>query len=249
MTRILQALLIMVALCTGCVAAAGGEDGPDGPGGPGDDGTEIPGGGEYQFAFAPYAVEEYTVKTDHLGFALISTVALNRSDEANCRGASNLGGLLDLARGMVRINRMWKDDLQALGYTTCSMDHPDGLSPTLENAADFLASTPCTTQRVWRTLPNGERVGGDRLVDLITPDFATVHLDDPAGFPNGREPHDQITDLVLASGLIAISEEMTLDLVTLNPPENDVPFPEGFPYLAPRHTTPPWAGEPDGVVP
>jgi hypothetical protein len=226
----LFALFAQLALTFACGSEAGSTS---------DDGG-IPADGKldddstgFHFAFSEEPAEAYTVKIDHLGLSLITTVALHRSDAANCRGVNNQLGLFDLYRGFVEIQRMWADEIEAAGYPVCVIG--GGRAPTEASILDYLRGIPCTSQRVYRMLPSGERIGGMTVLDLVTPDFVTIDVDEPGGFPNGRRPDDQITDLVLAMGLVDLST-MTVDQVHLNPPENDVPFPEGFPYLAPAHS-------------
>jgi hypothetical protein len=185
---------------------------------------------EFLYNDAPSSA--FQVQVDHLGASLISTVLVNRDDTYNCQGVNNQTQLLALYEGLVEVHRKWADEITAAGYPTCAIGGVG--TPTEENILDFLATVPCGTQEVQRVLPSGERVGGLRTLDLITPDFAQIDVDEPGGFPNGTTPSDQITDLVLAIGLVDLSAT-TIDQVRMNPPENDVPYPAGFPYLAPAH--------------
>jgi hypothetical protein len=186
---------------------------------------------EYLFSDAP--TDAFQVQIDHLGFALISTVLVSRDDGYNCQGVNNQTQALALYQGLVEVHRMWGDELEADGYPTCAIGGVG--TPTEENILDFLATVPCGTQSVNRVLPSGETIEGPRVLDLITPDFAQIDVDEPGGFPNGQLPSDQITDQVLAMGLVDLSST-TIDQIRMNPPANDVPFPEGFPYLAPAHS-------------
>jgi hypothetical protein len=55
----------------------------------------------------------------------------------------------------------------------------------------------------------------------IPPDVIIFDTSRPAGFPNGRELTDDVADIVLDAEIPG--------------PENDVPFLDEFPYLAPPH--------------
>ena len=74
---------------------------------------------------------------------------------------------------------------------------------------------------------------------LVVPDTLGLDLSRPPGFPNGRLPSDPVVDVTLAVVLLDLSVDgqaaTTLAEVPVNPPENDVPFLEEFPWLAPLH--------------
>ena len=63
-----------------------------------------------------------------------------------------------------------------------------------------------------------------------------INLDGAAGFPNGRLAADPVVDVTLAVLLLDLSapgqDAATLANLPLNPPENDVPFLDEFPYFA-----------------
>jgi len=68
------------------------------------------------------------------------------------------------------------------------------------------------------------------LAAFLLPDILTVDVSSSAGFPNGRQPADDVIDTelnLLSNGAI------TTDCV----PSNDVAFPSTFPYLAAPHAT------------
>jgi len=73
---------------------------------------------------------------------------------------------------------------------------------------------------------------------LIVPDTLQVDPAAAAGFPNGRQPTDQVIDLTLAVLLLDLSVHTvdTLAGVPVNPPANDKPFLPTFPYFAEPHT-------------
>ncbi|MEO5730511.1 MAG: hypothetical protein ABI134_32410 [Byssovorax sp.] len=86
----------------------------------------------------------------------------------------------------------------------------------------------------------------EQVNPLVLPDTLKIDLGAAAGFPNGRKPSDPVVDRMLAAELLdwkaptgcngkpcSIS---TLSDLPLNPPANDVPLGDTFPYLAPPHT-------------
>lgn len=95
--------------------------------------------------------------------------------------------------------------------------------------------TPCLTQDV----PGA----GVTVAEAVLPDTLTLNLAAPAGFPNGRLPSDPVIDVTLAVIFLdlAANGPGTLAGLPLNPPENDVPFPDGFPFLAEAQGNPPVA--------
>lgn len=91
---------------------------------------------------------------------------------------------------------------------------------------------PCLGQTV---------VPGSTLADLVVPDTVTIDLSQPPGFPNGRRLEDPVIDLTLAALFLDLTKEPVTRFVAmpLNPPSNDVPFRDAFPYLAPAQGNPP----------
>lgn len=237
-TKFMGVLYLVVMVALSCVAC--GDDGvgdveqveADNAEGGKEDSRDR--GTAYEFAFREEEPEAYTVKVDHLGVSLLATVLLNRSDSYSCTGVNNQTQLLAIYDGLVELHRAWGDDVRRAGFQTCSMGD-GGVEPTEASILDFLEAVPCTTQKYTRVLPDGQVVGGLRVVDIITPDFVVVDVDEPGGFPNGRVPSDQVTDLILAMGMVDLTTTSP-DQVQLNPPFNDVPFPDSFPWLAPAHT-------------
>lgn len=97
--------------------------------------------------------------------------------------------------------------------------------------------TPCLDQVVPGT-------GGRTLVDLIIPDTITVDLDAPSVFPNGRRLEDPVVDFTLSMALLdmRVHSPQTFNGIPLNPPTNDRPFRNEFPFLALRQGNPPISG-------
>ncbi|MCA9691673.1 MAG: DUF4331 family protein, partial [Myxococcales bacterium] len=56
-----------------------------------------------------------------------------------------------------------------------------------------------------------------------------------AGFPNGRKLEDQAIDITLAVLLLDLNVHSPADLLGVSQSMNDVPFANGFHYLAPPH--------------
>jgi hypothetical protein len=73
---------------------------------------------------------------------------------------------------------------------------------------------------------------------VIVPDTIKYDPAMPTGYPNGRALTDPVVDITLAAVLLQLGPTQPLNLfasLPLNPPENDVPFSNEFPYLAPPH--------------
>lgn len=73
---------------------------------------------------------------------------------------------------------------------------------------------------------------------IVVPDTIKIDPSMPAGFPNGRQPQDQVIDLTLAVLLLDLNMHAvtTLAELPLNPPANDKPFLDTFPYFAEPQT-------------
>lgn len=84
-------------------------------------------------------------------------------------------------------------------------------------------------------------VGGRKVQDIVIPDVVTLNLDQPGGYPNGRTLTDPVVDLTLNAIFLDVSKVPvdTLAKLPLDPSGNDVPYPSGFPYLAPAQGTAP----------
>lgn len=76
---------------------------------------------------------------------------------------------------------------------------------------------------------NNDPAYSENLIDtLLLPDVLVLDVTNPAGFPNGRRPEDDIIDAVLNA---ASKGAVTTDGVQAN----DVPFLADFPFFAPAH--------------
>ncbi len=124
------------------------------------------------------------------------------------------------------------DDMVVAPTPTPTMSPTPSPTPT---QASFDV-TPCLQQEIPGT-------GGFTVADAVVPDTLTLNLAAAAGFPNGRQPADPVVDATLAVIFLDLSVHSPFILanIPLNPPENDVPFRNGFPFLAPPQGSPPIA--------
>lgn len=95
--------------------------------------------------------------------------------------------------------------------------------------------TPCLEQEVPGT--------GITVAEAVVPDTLTLNLAAASGFPNGRRLADPVIDVTLAVIFLDLSVNAadTFAGIPLNPPENDVAFQAGFPYLGLPQGNPPLA--------
>lgn len=110
-------------------------------------------------------------------------------------------------------------------------------TPTPTPPAIAFDVTPCLTQRVPGT--------NFSVADLVIPDTLTVDFSQASGFPNGRDLDDPVLDVVLAAIFLDLDapgqSPASFASIPLNPPANDRPFSDSFPYLAAPQGTPPIA--------
>jgi hypothetical protein len=179
-------------------------------------------------------------------------------------------------KGAARLTRMWGDDFARLPHHDGSGQPYAGCQCPLASEEPNEQNLPCQFQRVfWRdalyvTKPSAGRTAdaqlaedeamdrpyalGDEIASRLAPSITAperllIKFDEPAGFPNGRLPWEQINDKVFAFGFLPLETNgrdgapMTLDQLHMNPYRNDVAFPVqadgrgAFPYLAPPHGT------------
>ena len=113
-------------------------------------------------------------------------------------------------------------------------------SPTPAPAATVASYNPenCFTQTVPGT-------NGKTLRTLIVPDTLKLDFALPSAFPNGRDLDDKVIDITLAMLFLDFTitgqSTSTFANLPLNPPANDKPFSDTFPFLAPPQGTPPRA--------
>jgi hypothetical protein len=86
---------------------------------------------------------------------------------------------------------------------------------------------------------------GLTLRTMVVPDTVKLDLTLPSGFPNGRDLDDPVPDILIALEFLDFGvtgqSPFTFANLPLNPPANDRPFSQTFPFLAPPQGTPPIA--------
>ena len=115
---------------------------------------------------------------------------------------------------------------------------------TTPNATATVAAaldvTPCLNQTV----------GGRTVASLAVPDVLTLDMNQPGGFPNGRQLQDPVIDEILNALFLNVNVNpvTTLANLPLDPSGNDEPLPGVFPYLAVAHGGAPAATGGSGFV-
>ncbi len=147
------------------------------------------------------------VQLDRMGMPAIATAVIS----SNLKDAYNEATPADDAMGT------FVDDIVA---------NVTGLHAALDDDLIGLGLTPCAPDKcVAQAAP------------LVVPDALTINIQQAAGFPNGRMLADPVIDVTLAVVLLDLDVHGagTLAGVPVNPPENDVPFLDDFPYLGLPH--------------
>lgn len=105
-----------------------------------------------------------------------------------------------------------------------------------------LGLSPCNPP-----LAGGPSNCDDQTMPFVIPDVLKITVGGDPNFPNGRRPAEPVMDIIFAVLLLNGGDQLPtvltfLDLdgdgtfgPSLNPLENDVPFSDDFPYLAPPH--------------
>jgi hypothetical protein len=96
----------------------------------------------------------------------------------------------------------------------------------LDDDLIFIGLTPATLDQAFA------QVG-----PVIVPDTIKYDPSLPTAYPNGRALTDPVVDITLAAVLLDLNAHSITTFADLpvNPPENDVPFLDELPYLAPPH--------------
>jgi Domain of unknown function (DUF4331) len=169
-------------------------------------------------------------RVDRMGMPAVSTALLptGRKEAYNdVNGRGDMGAFTtDIARTHGELAVALRPHLIALGLAPCSV-------------TEMVLGLPrCLAQ---------EYAPGATVASLILPDDAiTVTPASPAGFPNGRRLEDQVIDITLSVLFLDLRgtcngrpcSATTLTNPPLNPPRNDLPFLDSFPYLAAAHRAP-----------
>ena len=169
------------------------------------------------FVFRTDPAEAY-VRVDRMGAAAVATLVL---PGGATRDQFNLGEPADdgdySGQIVPRLNTIHfelDDDLEAGGLTPCAID-------------------ACIRQ----------------IVPEIVPDVIRLALAEPDGFPNGRTLGDPVVDRLVALALLDLGTPgrcgsapcsiSTFEDQPLNPPANELPLLQDFPYFALPHPPPP----------
>jgi len=244
---LLAALLLSFAGASACSAEAGGES-------EGDESTDAQTIAGYDFQLAgPYE------RIDAMGVALTSTALANRDrrqiftqngpgddngnrlqkDSPVTEVSAAAYHLVTFRHYLAKMHGGWAAQLRAKGFEPCSRHVP---------LLDIESVIPCTTQRIRKN----HDPSGPIVLDVAIPDWVTLSVDAPLGFPNGRVLDEQVNDAVLAMGFLKMGGECpgdtsgkadrnrdgvpicnveTFKNVALNPPKNDRDFVPTFPYV------------------
>lgn len=199
-------------------------------------------------------------RIDAMGVALTSTALTNRDRKPDGQGPGIdnrneyqnaspyiLKFLPTFAHFLSKMHGPWDAQLRALGFTPCDRDH---LEPTT-----IAGQTWQVLPRTLQKLRTNASPDGPRVLDVVYPDYVTLNVDLPLGFPNGRILDEQVNDAVLAMGFLKMGAKCkgdtsgraprdadgdpictveTFENVALNPPKNDRhggAFNPEFPYL------------------
>jgi hypothetical protein len=153
-------------------------------------------------------------------------------------GDSNVGVWATTNVGDKQIDRMGRPAINTVFIPNNPLP-PDRVSDgkpskkTTFNHGDPSTDVANWTGEVVDTLEQGfgrTPADANALASFLLPDILTVDVSSSAGFPNGRQPADDVIDTelnLLSNGAI------TTDCV----PSNDVAVPGTFPYLAAPHAT------------
>ncbi|MFO0680263.1 MAG: hypothetical protein U0169_27315 [Polyangiaceae bacterium] len=131
-----------------------------------------------------------------------------------------------------KLHAYWRDQLEGLGYETST-----GLV-----LGNVIATPWHQCSNVTGSKSDMGAATGPRVIDAVMPDFVSLDLDAPLGFPNGRPPWEPISDKILAMGFLKMGGKCpgntvctieTFSDLPLQVAKNDRPFkPTTFPYLA-----------------
>lgn len=154
-----------------------------------------------------------------------------------------MGNTTTLARGLLAAAPL----ALALVLAACGGD--DDGSPanpgTPNTGTPTPPGTPAQTSRNVGACLSQEVIPGSGLTpaSLVIPDTLKLDITKPAGFPNGRLLADPTPDVTLAVVLLDMKKHdpSTFARLPLNPPTNDRPFLDVFPFAAPPQGTPPLA--------
>lgn len=196
-----------------------GDDVVDGPSSSssGSDGVDSTSAGEDEFQFPTNPYEDYTqidrhgaVEAGTAGILAPAGLGLNGED-LSIRDAYNASNPQEDADGD------WLPEIA------------DSIAFFHDNLDDDLVLLELTPATIDQTV---EQAG-----PVIIPDTIKYDPGIAIGYPNGRALTDPVVDITLAAVLLdlGVHDIMLFAGLPLNPPANDVPFADEFPYLAPPH--------------
>lgn len=182
------------------------------------------------FVFEETPFDQYT-QVDRMGFPAVNTGLnlLGDKDEYNAASPADDAALMFVTNVV--------ESLETLHLGAPGMQTPDNTG--VDDDLIGLGITPCVTP------PLPMDTCDDQGAPFVIPDVIEIVLDQPTGFPNGRQLEVPVMDIILAVILLDLdTHDITLfiDLdgdgvpgPSLNPLANDVPFEGDFPYLAAAH--------------
>lgn len=262
------ATILCVLAISGCDEAQSGADGANEGGGKADDAQDGLDTRGYRFVLDDSA---FSVRRDHAGAPLLATIwgrIAEYSEEApfvekhawdRTKEGLPTPWLAHITKRFHTVHASWGSSFEEMGLDTCDdLGANDDWFESIfgEDGFDFSALEPeqCFGQRMqWPDPEDGRLRKYRRTIEVSLPDYLTIELDEPAGFPNGRVLHEQINSLMFAMAFLDQGGECgdeTCNLHTLwkrndfLKPVNDVPFfgaekigepAREFPFLAPPH--------------
>lgn len=196
-------------LLAGC---GGGDDGPP----PADPGVVLDRGADpFRFRTEPY---EAYVRVDRMGVAAVATLVLPAGAPRD-----------DLNFGEPR------DDGD---FSSLIVPRLDTIHFELDPALEAAGLAPCELDMCIR-----------QAVPEIVPDVIRLKFSEPDVFPNGRTLADPVVDVLVAIALLDLTTpgdcngapctQRTFADQPLNPPANEKPLQQTFPYFADPHPPPP----------
>lgn len=201
--------LSAVLIVSSCFMLAGCSDSDDNT--DGGEGSELPENElpEVEYNFRTEAPGDY-IRVDRMGMPAIATALIASKDVYNDSNPT--------------------DDIDG-AFVPEILNSLTGLHSALDSQLVGLGLTPCTV------VGDGTGSCAVTAVPLIIPDTIKIDTSTAAGFPNGRLLSDPVVDVTLAVALLELTgdpapHEATALVGVLNPPENDAPFADTFPFLA-----------------
>lgn len=131
----------------------------------------------------------------------------------------------------------------ALALAGCGSGSPTPAATVTPSPAPPATITAYNVENCFTQVIPGS--GGLTLRTMVVPDTVKLDLTRPSGFPNGRDLDDPVVDILIAVLFIDFAvtgqSPATFANLPLNPPGNDRPFSQTFPFLAPPQGSPPLA--------